>query len=61
MEEMLAKINEVDMTIPAGISFACACLAVAIHSWPLVAISMIIDILVASVASGKVIQWIRNT
>ena len=60
MEEMLAKIDGIDMTIPAGISFACACLAVTIHSWPLVVISMIIDILVASVASGKVLAWIRS-
>lgn len=58
--DFINKIEKIDMTVPAAISFGCATIAVIIHSWPLVIISLIIDILVTLVASTKVINWLKN-
>lgn len=57
VQEALRKVSLVDMTIPAAISFGCASIAVATHMWPLFIISWIIDIMVAAVASVKIMDW----
>lgn len=61
VNEALRKVSLVDMTIPAAISFGCASIAVATHLWPLFIISWIIDIMVAAVASVKIMDWATNS
>lgn len=58
--EFLDKISKYDMTVPAAIGIAFAFLAVAYHSWILLAIHFLIDILIASVASSRLVSWLKE-
>lgn len=57
INNLIEGISQIDMTIPAAISFGCAVIGAAISAWPLVYISILIDVLVACVAGIKIINW----
>lgn len=58
--QILNKISDIDMTVPAAIGILCAVLAVAYHSWWLLAIHFIIDLIIAGVASTRLINWLKE-